>query len=417
MIEVIYNKEDKKTAGTDLYLKLPKNIRQIGEPDGKKKIYIEDYVVTWLHQLCGGEDVIPKAAVLLGEARRFEGVRYLFVNGALELEDLTISGDGIAISEEEWASVYERMKRYFDTKEIVGWFLGVNGFSLHITGDILKTHIDNFAGNDKLFMMYEQAEKEDGFFLFENGDLVRQPGFYIYFEKNPEMQSYMVDKNQGRSIEDDAASSDVAIREFRTAIKDKKEQQEQKKIMSFLYAASTFLVMIVLVMGITMVNNYDKMRNMEASLQVISNSVTSQNNFNTQESADSKEEAVSAGQVPVDSVEAGITKKVNEKKTDSVEAGESKKPAADKSSANNKNNGDKNDTDVAAENKKAAKAASTKASSSKTKVKTYVVKDGDTLASISQKFYGGVGMVKELAQKNHLKNSDKIYSGQKLIIP
>lgn len=37
MIEVIYNKEDKKTAGTDLYLKLPKNIRQIGEPDGKRR--------------------------------------------------------------------------------------------------------------------------------------------------------------------------------------------------------------------------------------------------------------------------------------------------------------------------------------------------------------------------------------------
>lgn len=126
---------------------------------------------------------------MLGEARRFEGVRYLFVNGALELEDLTISGDGIAISEEEWTSVYERMKRYFDTKEIVGWFLGVNGFSLHITGDILKTHIDNFAGNDKLFMMYEQAEKEDGFFSLKTETSCVSRAFTYISRKTPKCKA------------------------------------------------------------------------------------------------------------------------------------------------------------------------------------------------------------------------------------
>lgn len=380
MIEVIYNEEGKEVSGADPFLKLPKNIRQIGEIDSKKKIYIEDYVVTWLHQLCSGEDVIPKAAVLLGEVRQSEGVRYLFVSGALEIEDLTISGNGISFTEEEWTSIYERMKKYFDSREIVGWFLGVNGFSLNITGDILKAHIDNFAGNDKLFMMYENAEKEDGFFLFENGDLVRQPGFYIYFEKNPEMQEYMIIRNQGKkSVEEEENISDHAAREFRTVIRDKQELRDQKKVMSFMYAASTFLVMIVLVMGITMVNNYDKMQNMEASLQVISNSVTNRNNENEQNYS-TEEKSTSDGQVPVDNVDAGIQKK-NEKKE-----------------------ADKKETDK-------------KTADSKSVSKSYIVKDGDTLVSISKKFYGNDKMVKKICDKNNLDNGDKIFTGQKLILP
>lgn len=389
MIEVIYNEEGKEVSGADPFLKLPKNIRQIGEIDSKKKIYIEDYVVTWLHQLCSGEDVIPKAAVLLGGVRQSEGIRYLFISGALELNDLIISGNGISFTDEEWTSIYERMKKYFDSREIVGWFLGVNGFSLNISGDILKAHIDNFAGNDKLFMMYENAEKEDGFFLFENGDLVRQPGFYIYFEKNPEMQEYMIICNQGKSVEEEENISDHAAREFRTVVRDKQELRDQKKVMSFMYAASTFLVMIVLVMGITMVNNYDKMQNMEASLQVISNSVTNQNNENEQKDS-TKKNNTSDGQVPVDSVDAGIQKD-------------------DKKSADKKPSNSKQDTkqDTGQNTPAGSQSAS----------KSYIVKDGDTLVSISKKFYGNDKMVKRICEKNNLDNGDKIFTGQKLILP
>ena len=51
MIEVIYNEnpEDKSKGKTSL--RLPKNIRQIGNTEEDFKIYIEDYVVTFLNQL------------------------------------------------------------------------------------------------------------------------------------------------------------------------------------------------------------------------------------------------------------------------------------------------------------------------------------------------------------------------------
>ncbi len=45
-----------------------------------------------------------------------------------------------------------------------------------------------------MLMLMEPAEKEEAFFFFENGLMVRQRGYYIYYEKNPLMQEYMIEK-------------------------------------------------------------------------------------------------------------------------------------------------------------------------------------------------------------------------------
>ena len=49
---------------------LPKNIRQVGERDQVVKLYIEDYVNTYLKRLypAGGQDL--RVGLLLGEIRR-----------------------------------------------------------------------------------------------------------------------------------------------------------------------------------------------------------------------------------------------------------------------------------------------------------------------------------------------------------
>ena len=60
MIEVIYDKDkekdkqesnEKNEHEVSVNLRLPKNIRQIGSPDGHKRIYMEDYVVTYLNYI------------------------------------------------------------------------------------------------------------------------------------------------------------------------------------------------------------------------------------------------------------------------------------------------------------------------------------------------------------------------------
>ena len=48
-------------------VQLPNNIRQVGTPGEKIKIYIEDYVMTYLNQMTGEKPSLQKAALLLGE--------------------------------------------------------------------------------------------------------------------------------------------------------------------------------------------------------------------------------------------------------------------------------------------------------------------------------------------------------------
>jgi len=50
---------------------------------------------------------------------------------------------------------------------------------------------------------------------------------------------------------------------------------------------------------------------------------------------------------------------------------------------------------------------------------THVVVAGDTLGKIAQKYYGDPGLYMQIfeANKNQLKDPNKIFPGQKLVIP
>ena len=50
-------------------------------------------------------------------------------------------------------------------------------------------------GGEKALMLMDPVEKEEAFFCYDNGRLLRQSGYYIYYEKNPQMQAYMLEKN------------------------------------------------------------------------------------------------------------------------------------------------------------------------------------------------------------------------------
>ena len=105
------------------YPKLPKNIRQIGERDPILKLYVEDYVNTYLKRLypAGGQDL--RVGLLLGESREEDGVPYLFVDGALEMEGASVGGEKVEFSEELWKNAYRDMEQMFPRRKVLGWFL------------------------------------------------------------------------------------------------------------------------------------------------------------------------------------------------------------------------------------------------------------------------------------------------------
>lgn len=103
--------------------KLPKNIRQIGERDDMVRLYMEDYVNTYLKKLYprSGQDL--RVGLLLGSMEEQDGVPYLFVDGAMEMEDVTEDGERVIFSETAWKKAYQNMEKMFPKRSILGWFL------------------------------------------------------------------------------------------------------------------------------------------------------------------------------------------------------------------------------------------------------------------------------------------------------
>ena len=269
MIEIIYKEDQKKSGEKDRFFRIPNNIRQIGEIRGHQKIYIEDYAYTFLKKISRNGAGEGQAAILLGQYHWSEGCAYLFIRSALQIDDMEVSPDHLAFTDKVWGQIYEEEKKYFPDQEIVGWFVSLPGFNMEISEGMLKTHLNHFAGNDKTLFVMEPGEREEAFFLYEGGRLTRQPGFYIYYEKNEAMQAYMIEKSQNKSIEETEKIPDRAVVDFRKAVKDKKEKEQEaaapaKKRVVWMAGACTAAA--VLAVGITFFNSYQGMENTMGTL-------------------------------------------------------------------------------------------------------------------------------------------------------
>ena len=138
---------------------------------------------------------------------------------------------------------------------------------MYMETDELLTRIHlRYFGGEKVLMLMEPAEKEEAFFFFENGLMVRQRGYYIYYEKNPLMQEYMIEKNKDFAPEFTENVSDEAVVSFRKIIRNKKTkkaekteekpQEEMERTSVFSYAATACLVLAVLAVGAGFYRNY-----------------------------------------------------------------------------------------------------------------------------------------------------------------
>lgn len=264
--------ENAKSAGKTEQIKMPKNIRQIGNlGPHNKAVYVEDYVMTYVKQLSSRDYAGCKVAVLLGYYIRTEESKNLFIKGAVEMADLDF-GNETSFSDEAWTSVYENIKKYFTDVEIVGWVLIGTEFFLESDEKIRKFHVENFKGSDKVLLKLDSMEKEETFYFFENNHLAKQNGYYIYYEKNDEMQNYMVDNKEVVSEEQDY--NDETTRKIRTIIKEKKEPRDERNVIRLLYAASTALAVVVLIIAAALLNNYGQLKSMETALNAISASLS-----------------------------------------------------------------------------------------------------------------------------------------------
>ena len=420
MIEFVY-KEKAKEEGPERKLDLPKNVRQIGEPEENRKIYIEDYVITYLKRFAKEEPLGSRIAVLLGDSERMGGIPYLFIRSAVALKELEYSEGGIPFTDEVWAEVYSAVKEYFPAQDILGWFLSVPGYPMELDPGLARIHVNCFGGVDKVLLAAEPTDGDEDFFAYENGRLTRQKGYYIFYEKNEAMQRFMIDTGDGESIDEKEQFEDRAIKSFRAIVQEKKDISGQKRVMTFLYTASTFLVMVVLVIGITLINNYEKMEGLEMALSDISRTLESQE----AEEALAETENVDAGPTaaePTAAEPAAAEEQPAEEaeqeaaeKPEQEAAGETEREAAGESEQGSGEESGQEEPKAAEQEEPQQEAQEAAAEDAIPEI--YTVQKGDTLLGISRRIYGRDDQIDAICSLNGIDDSDRILAGQKLLLP
>lgn len=372
MIEFIYNEEERAAYGKK-NLPEPKNVKQIGLPKEHKKIFVEDFVYTYLLQY--GERLGQQLgmAVLLGKSERSGGKTYLYIKGAVPVEGVTEKLGIYDFSEKIWGKLYQNIEKYFPEQEILGWFLSRPGFETEKNEVIEETHRTYFAGAEKVLFLLEPLEKGTAFFGFDGNRFNKQSGYYIYYEKNEMMREFMLNQKEESRQAAGCEKKDVAMASFRKILKEKQEQKEKQKKKALSYGAKVAVVMIVFVAAVAWSNQLEKPTEVK---------VSSDNIMVEELPGDVKPQQME--QLPY---------------TEEVQLEEETLPIEE----------------VQLEEESQSEAVE--------QIETapvhqeYMVQQGDTLAKISREFYGTDEKVAEICSLNQIADGDYIQVGETILLP
>lgn len=391
MIEIICNGEDDSNKGNmrgNADIRRPKNIKQIGDVSSNRKIYIEDYAFTYINSVAYQTPEDEQAGVLLGEVQKSDEEKCLFIKGVIRAKTPeNETKQGIVFNEKIWEKIYAEIEKFFPDLEVVGWFAAMPGITQERFLYLKKLHMDNFSGGMKTMYLVNTCDKEENFYLYENGELKKQKGYVCFYERNYEMQEYMLEKRERKPIE--SPEKDKVMKSIRSIIQEKEEMRQRRKNSVFLYGISSFMAVVVLVIGINLLNSYEKMKKFDKSLSNIALEIS--NISEKEKSIQTSDNSVSVNKIsgdvyPTEAETESTESRITQSQTEQSQTEKQAEPA---------------------EIVKEADAAQT----------TYIVKKGDTIMSICKKYYGNTEKLNEIIAVNNIEDADKLYIGQEIKLP
>lgn len=428
MIEIV------KEGGLATYKReIPKNVRQIGEVKGKTKIYIEDYIITFMKQISTRDDK-PKAMILYGNRQNDGDITLLFVNGAVLAECHEEAKERMTIFKEDvWKDVNQKAGHFFKESSVLGWIYLRYDLSDFVATPVINTHKQFFREDQQIYMEYSVGERIENLYLFNKGSMQLQPGYFVYYEQNEAMQNYMITVKQDEP-EEIKPEVDKATRKFRNIVQEKKDEINRKQTMGMLYGTSVAMLLIVTIVGVTMLNNYEKMQNMEKVLYDISAQIVD-------------EEAGAgpdAGKVEVVTEDAALVDETTKspveeselqgiRDTEEVQATETLNPDPLQETVSDnavltssllavgaEPGGNQLETAPPVEEQPVTEQLEDPVIDAQENLAVpgiYCIEKGDTLAKISKKFYGNENMIDKICEVNGIENKNNIQYGVNIVLP
>ncbi|MBQ7758801.1 LysM peptidoglycan-binding domain-containing protein [Anaerotignum sp.] len=372
-------------AGQDF--SVPARTKQMGSIENHVKIFVEDYVYTYLYQYGRSGGGKEKLAALIGKHYEIEGQDVLVISGAIQGKG-TVQQNGVeCFSDETWEYIGGQMQTYFKGMSVVGWVHCQPGFGAFLMARDEAFHKEYFKEKWQVLFVVDTMDKLDTFYIYnEEGKGLRQArGYFVYYDKNREMQEYMMENSMirpreeaeegGRQAEVFAAEQTEgrqrqrrkptaeermdAAKEIRKVLqkREKEVKQAKKEHDRVLAAVSGVLCVVCICMGLAMMQSLDRLRMVETELMAM------QTSYQTlaEDFEGVKVQSVFAVQQAENVQQSATAEKVTNKK--------------------------------------------------------YTVESGDSLGYISRKFYGDNSGIARIMEANGLEDADMIYEGQALWIP
>jgi len=380
-------------------MELPKNTTQIGEVHGNYKVFIEDYVISYIKQLCRQEPDRKKRIALYGVIRSEEPQQYFFIYGGAEVKRHSRSDS--YLTEQDYEEITRKGEMYFGEYKPIGLF----------------TIEDELPEVTCLF--YKERE-------------ICVEGYHIFYEKNESMLAFLLQRQNQKELEkknethfepaEIEAKENLCRREQTYGQKveygffEKKERGKVQepvksgeiKLVGIVKSVAVACLIVFCVTAISAMNGMGKMEGAhiffqkafqamtekklpDKEMDMHSEELSTEKNKNTDDNLLVKETSVKMEAETAEEVPA----KDNVAEVSGVEDNVEEVSVPEESMA---------EVSVAEDNVAEVNRA-------------HVVKVGDTLLGISMSYYGNENQVQAICELNGISNSDNIQVGQKIILP
>lgn len=398
-------------------MELPKTTTQIGEPDRVYRVFIEDYVISYMKQLCREKPDVGKRFSLYGHLKKEESRDFYFIYGGSMVEIHESSDKYIGYEDRE--EMEEKRKLYFEEYSLLGWITIA----------------------DKL---------PEVIYLERNGKTIQVGGYHIFYEKNDSMLAYMIQNKQPSQetpepIKEPRMETEEPKIAERKIITERKNIEEKEngiapKTFRMIKAAMYSFLLVLCVIAVMTLNGFTKLSDVGNAFQKALKAMTEKRLPDKQEEVQMVNSAEIAVKETEETEESEETENIeNTDNTDNIEETKVNSNELIENEANSENTVSQDEIAEAsgskqepqrAENEEETEEETEESITSSVVVVTeneavptqentgfHIIQKGENLLYISRLYYGNENQVKAICQENNIENPDKIQIGQKIILP